>query len=143
MLDRNVDTLLGDDNPDHRLYDITDAGEIVGARVRDLRVIDDPGATASVEDASAFDQVDTTRGVLPTFLRGHVDGVGDDQLVAIALNGRVAAVTPTWPTDGDPHHFEAMLLPDTLRDGANSLSLYVVGGTERRRTLAPVPVESA
>jgi len=53
------------------------------------------------------------------------------------VNGRVAAVTPTWPTD-NPHHLEAMSVPDVCHDGTNTVELYLVGGTEGARTLAPI-----
>ena len=58
--------------------------------------------------------------------------------VAIAVNGRVAAVSPTWRSGDRLHHVEAMLLPETLRDGRNRIELYVVGGREGRRRLVPV-----
>ncbi|HEY5698360.1 MAG TPA: hypothetical protein VIT01_12710 [Acidimicrobiales bacterium] len=92
-------------------------------------VLDDPDALADVDPPS---------GVLRTHLVGRVEGLpdGEQVTVAVALNGRVAAVVTTWPEGGVPHHLEAMLVPDFLRAGANELAFYRVGGREGARTLA-------
>ncbi|HEY5887923.1 MAG TPA: sulfatase-like hydrolase/transferase, partial [Acidimicrobiales bacterium] len=137
-LDRNVDTLLRADNPDHRVYDLDEAGELVGARVEDLTARPSSPLAVVLDDPHALDDVDPPSGVLLTHLIGRVDGLPDaDQVtIAVALNGRVAAVVTTWPEDGVPHRLEAMLVPDFLREGANELSFYRVGGGEGARTLA-------
>jgi hypothetical protein len=139
-LERNVDTLFRDDNPDHRIYDIDDAGELVGARAERLTTGRSSPLSVSLDDPDALSDVDPPSGVLLTHLLGRVDGLSaDDQAtVAVALNGRVAAVVTTWPGDGVDHRLEAMLVPDFLRAGANELTFYRVGGREGARTLTPI-----
>ena len=68
-----------------------------------------------------------------------MDAEGTEPLtVAVVVKGRGCAVTPTWPSGDSPHHLEAMLVPDVFHDGANTVELYLVGGTEGARTLAPI-----
>jgi Sulfatase len=140
VLDRHVDTLLRDDNPDHRLYDIDDAGEIVGERADELAIVGEADATVELADVGAFLDVDLSSGHVPTHLVADLGAsTPDDLTVAVAVNGTVAAVSPTWASGDQPHHLEAMLLPDPFEDGANLVEIYLVGGTEGARTLAPVP----
>lgn len=140
MLARHVDTFLYADNPDHRLYAIHEAAEIVGERVNDLDLVDDAAATVAVDDLASYADIDLDAGELPAYVAGQIEANGETDLaVAIAVNGRIAAVTPTWPTDEQAHHFEAVLLPDHFRDGDNDVTLYLVGGQEGARTLAPLP----
>ena len=69
-----------------------------------------------------------------------MDAEGTEPLtVAVVVKGRGCAVTPTWPSGDNPHHLEAMSVPDVFHDGTNTVELYLVGGTERARTLAPIP----
>jgi hypothetical protein len=139
VLARNTSRLLFDDNPDHRLYAIDEAGEIVGNRVEDLEVRPGAGIGATLADPAAYADVDTDGGLLPTHFVADLEPLEPGPYtVAIAVNGRVAAVSPTWRSGDRLHHVEAMLLPETLRDGRNRIELYVVGGREGRRRLVPV-----
>jgi hypothetical protein len=139
VLDRNVDTLFQPDNPTHRLFTISNAGELVGRRADDLQIVGPSGITASVDGLDAFAEVDLSSGMLPAHLMADFDGAGaEDILVAAVVNGRVAAVSPTWPAGYVSHHLEAVLLPELFRDGENEIELYLVGGAEGRRTLSPI-----
>ena len=144
VLARNVDRLLRGDNPRHRLYDVDDAGELVGRRVADLVVVDAAGPTAILQFPEAFEDVDPASGVLPTHLVADLQAEGGalTVAVAVAVDGRIAAVAPTWVAGDQPHHLEAMLVPELLGPGRNRIELYTVGGDERRRTLAPVPLRT-
>lgn len=138
VLARNVDTLLRGDNPEHRFYDVNDAGELVGRPVDELTVVDPADATAALLSPDAYDDVQPSSGELPAHLIADVTAGGGPLTVAVAVEGRIAAVGPTWPAGDQPHHFEAMLVPELFRAGENRIELYVVGGNERRRTLAPI-----
>jgi len=144
-LARNVDVLLGDDNPRYRLYDLTDAGELVGQRVDDLVVADPSPWAATIDNAADFARVDPSSGMVPARLRGHVEGPAGQEapLFAIALNGRVAAVVETFTTADQPDSVESMLVSSMLRPGSNDLDLYAVSGDEGARVLHAVPLNVA
>jgi hypothetical protein len=140
MLARNIDSLLRADNPAFRPYDIDDAGEIVGSLLDQVAVVGATGADVTLAEPASFDGVDLSSGFVPTHFVADVAAEGTEPLiVAVVVNGRVAAVSPTWPSGDNPHHLEAMLVPDVFHDGANTVELYLVGGTEGARTLAPIP----
>ena len=140
MLARNIDSLLRADNPAFRPYDIDDAGEIVGSLLDQVAVVGATGATVTLAEPESFDGVDLSSGFVPTHFVADVAAEGTEPLtVAVVVNGRVAAVSPTWPSGDNPHHLEAMLVPDVFHDGTNTVDLYLVGGTEGARTLAPIP----
>ena len=103
-LDRTVDSLFRTDNPDHRVYDLDEAGELVGARVDGLTSRSSSRVSVVLDDPDALADVDPPSGVLRTHLVGRVEGLpdGDQVTVAVALNGRVAAVVTTWPEGGSP-----------------------------------------
>ena len=141
MLARNIDSLLRADNPAFRLYDIDDAGEIVGSSLDQVSVVEATDATVTLAEPESFEGVELSSGFVPTHFVADVAAEGAEPLtVAVVVNGRVAAVSPTWPSGDNPHHLEAMLLPDAFHDGANTVELYLVGGTEGDRTLAPIPL---
>jgi len=139
VLARNTSRLLYGDNPEHRLYDIDAAGEIVGDRVDDLEVRPAADVRATLADPDVYADVDTDGAVLPTHFVADLESPDTGPFtVAVAVNGRVAAVSPTWPAGDQPHHLEAMLVPDLLQDGRNQIDLYLVGGPEGRRHLIPI-----
>ena len=69
--------------------------------------------------------VDTHSGLLPTWIQGDVSGPLDSQDLAIAVNGRIAAVTQTFGVGGVTK-FDAMVPEGSLHDGRNDVSVYAV-----------------
>lgn len=145
VLARNVDVLLGDDNPRYRLYDLTAAGELVGQRLDALAITDPSPWVATIDNAAEFEaEVDLSSGLVPARVRGHVDGPDGraPPLFAIAVHGRVAAVVETFATDDQDHSLESMLVPSLLRADDNELEVYAVSGTEGARRLRPVRLDA-
>ena len=70
-LERNVDTLFLADNPDHRIYDIDEAGELVGARVDGVTARPPSSLSVTLDDPEALAGVDPPSGVLRTHLVGR------------------------------------------------------------------------
>ena len=136
-----MDVLLRDDNPRYRLYDLTDAGELVGRRLDDLVLTELSPWTATIDNAADFGAtIDLSEGRVPARVRGHVDGPEGQEppLFAIAVHGQVAAVVDTFATDDEPHSLESMLVPSMLRRDGNELEVFAVSGPEGGRRLEPV-----
>jgi hypothetical protein len=82
-------------------------------------------ASVSIDGGSLFRHVDLRSQLSP----GHITGVvsmGRLDL-AVAVNGRIAAVTSTFDVDGD-QHFSAFVPDSDFRDGANRVEVYAVRG---------------
>ena len=76
--------------------------------------------------------VDTTNGVLPSFVSGPVEGLEPDAVLAVAVNGRVQATTRAY-RDGGRSVFAALVPPSSLREGPNAVSVFeVLAGGELR-----------
>ncbi|MEV4482905.1 sulfatase-like hydrolase/transferase [Micromonospora coxensis] len=112
------------------------AHPLVGATVGDAST----GGRARVANLDAFKAVDPAAGELPALIWGTVpDEVPDGTLLAVAVNGTVATVTPVVPRDAGGRRFAALVADDHLfRAGANRLDLYRVAadGGLRRLTLS-------
>jgi Sulfatase len=101
--------------------------ELIGKRVADVGARPG-GAELVVADAALFQDVDPASGVVPAFVTGGAPGLGlgDHREVAVAVNGRVAAVGQTFDTD-DGQTFAIMVPDRVLRPGRNDVRAFEVG----------------
>ena len=120
-------------------YDLAPEGlhELLGRRVPPGRP-PFSGAVATV--AGSYDDVDLRRDASPLLLQGEVQAAGADvpDTVAVAVNGRVAAVVKVDQDPDAPRAFRGLLPPSVLRRGENSLEIFAVAGDG---TLSVLPFE--
>jgi hypothetical protein len=126
--------IFGDDGP----YGLTPPGQqdLLGARVASLDVEPAGSARGVVDRIAAYGDLDLQADGLPTTVTGSVDdGVGEeDHVVAVVVNGEVAAVTRTYESEGT-RAFYALVPAAAFVDGANDVELLLVDGTGTARTL--------
>ncbi|HWM09807.1 MAG TPA: hypothetical protein VNO82_10685, partial [Solirubrobacteraceae bacterium] len=67
---------------------------------------------------------------LPVLVSGDVTGLADDTVIAVAVNGRVQATTRVFPGG-----YVAMVPPDSLRAGSNSVTVLQVLPGDRLRAI--------
>jgi hypothetical protein len=145
VLERHTGTLLADDNPEFRPYAVGPAGDLVGRQVGDLDTASVEGSapTATVTDLDAFDDVDLAEP-LPAFVEGHLDtpegAAAGEYVLALSLNGRIAAVATTYVVLDEPHTFRALLAPSLIRPGENRLDVWMVASAGDTWRLRPVPL---
>ena len=72
---------------------------------------------------------------------GRIDGAPPGQDIAIAVNGRVVAVTRSFEHDGDTL-ISAVTPEDAYRPGENSVRVYVVRGSGDGTVLTELPPPS-
>jgi hypothetical protein len=105
------------------VYGIGPNAELVGEPVAGLEVVDGPG-TVELSSAAALRAVDPASGSIPSYLTGVVDDAGGPPVdLAIAVNGRIAAVTRT---EEDGPGFAALVPDEALVEGANDVRVYAV-----------------
>jgi hypothetical protein len=99
--------------------------ELLGRPVSALRAAAAGGASASIDAASELADVDL-RGALPAHLSGRISGAGPGrQELALAVNGRVATVSRSFPWEGQ-ERFSAFVPPQTFRSGRNLVEVFLV-----------------
>ena len=79
--------------------------ELVDTPVADLGRGDSSGVTASIEGADGLEAVARSSGRLPVLLTGALAGAAGAQTVVWSLDGRIAAVTPTFVEGGQAHRW--------------------------------------
>jgi hypothetical protein len=87
------------------------------------------GAKLANPSRSDLEAVDPSALVVPVFFQGTISGQHTSQLdLAIALNGKIQAVTQTYSQD-DATRFEAMVPETALQSGTNSVTVYAVNSS--------------
>ncbi len=113
----------GDDSPG--LFGIGPRPDLLGQPVDGLALAAGGGPTFSSYGESDYDP---DSPFAPVRVYGRIDGAPPGRDVAIAVNGRVVAVTRSFAHDGDTL-VTAVTPEDAYRPGANSVRLYLVEGS--------------
>ena len=114
--------------------------DLLGRSVEELGIRTDIGLVSTVGDRAAFRAVDLDGPSLPAWISGTVRTIelDDESVVAVALNGRVAAVTRFSEIDDGTGKYAAILRPDAFVDGQNEVIVLLVRGTgDERQLLRP------
>jgi hypothetical protein len=93
------------------------------------------GASVTIENASAYRNFDPSAPVLPAYVFGDVNGLPEHTVVAIAVNGRIVAVTRTYRIAGNDL-YGALTPLASYHAGANDVKVYLVRGSPGARTFA-------
>lgn len=104
---------------------------LVGTPVSGLQVATDPSATAHLDGVGArlTRRFPRSSALVPSPLAGTLSGVKPGQAVALAVNGRVAAVSVAYRyPGGGPVRFSELVGENAFRTGRNVIRVYVVGG---------------
>jgi hypothetical protein len=110
-------------------YRIGPHPELLDRRVRRARVPRSGRIRARVANANLLEDVDPEKPLFPSRVAGRVEGGRPGELrdVALAVNGRVAAVGRSFRLRGRAPEFFSLLVPDSaLRPGANDVALFEV-----------------
>jgi sulfatase-like protein len=101
--------------------------ELVGRRVITSSLARPDRAVAVIDEAAEFPSVDLKSGILPAFVTGHLDipKTNRKDVLALALNGRIAAVTRLF-TKAEPPGFEMLVPVGLFRQGFNRVEIFKV-----------------
>jgi hypothetical protein len=136
LQDRAVDTFLGagvgDGDAGLRSWLVGPRPDLIDVPLERLAQGPAGGVSASLDRAGELAAVDRSTGVLPVLLTGSLAGAPDGpQTVVWALNGRIAAVTPTYAEAGQAHLVAVLLPAPMVREGANRLEVLLLGPGDR------------
>jgi hypothetical protein len=105
--------------------------DLLDRRIEEFDLQPDGDIGATVRDLSAFEAVDVDGPSLPVWISGTIERNGfhgDDLILAIVVNGRIAAVTRSSETDDEKTEYGAMIPPGAFVDGENDVELVLVRG---------------
>jgi len=110
--------------------------DLLGLEVTKLAPSDLATVSVTLDKPDWYSALDIGSDTLfPALMSGTVSGdMEGDVVLAIALNGRVAAVTRTWEA-GDKVRFQAMIPIEMLAAGPNAVDILAVEGSGIDRTL--------
>jgi hypothetical protein len=116
------------------LYRIGPHKELLGRLVSAQHVASSRTGSVQLENESLLRTVDLRSNLIPTWIQGDLTGVQPEEDLAIAVNGRIAAVTESFDAGGQAK-FAAMVPDSSMHDGRNDVSVYLVqaGGLEQLR----------
>jgi len=111
--------------------------ELIGQTIADRRVA--AGTTATLSLARSYARVRRANGVVPTQVAGRIHGSGPhtERDIAVAVNGRIAAVGRSFHLRGQAVESYSVMVPeDVLREGRNRIEVLEVSGGGRMALLA-------
>jgi hypothetical protein len=114
-----------------RLDRVGPASELLGRRTADLTVLPARGERAVIGGAARYMRVEPESGVVPGHLVGRIAGgvPGGGRVIAVALNGRIAATGRTFTLEGAQAEQFSLLIPERrFRRGRNRLELLLAEG---------------
>jgi len=122
----------------------TDYSSLIGRDIADFtRQPNSDGARLSSDAMRNLESVDRNSGLVPVMFSGSVENVAaGSHWVALSLNGKIAAVAPTFEKENDPFHLHAMFQPDAIVDGRNTLGAFLISGNEDDPVFVPIQVPS-
>lgn len=128
VLDRSIDRLLpaGPGGAEARHFRVGPRTDLIGTRVDDARDgLLRPTPIALLPDSDPSN-VRPDSGQVPALVMGLLAEADAGQAVAVAVNGRIAAVVPAY-VDGDDTRLAAVVPSGVFREGANDVEAYLVG----------------
>lgn len=122
-----------------RLFRIGPHAELIGRPLATLRVLPQGNATVRLWGPRRFEDVAVRGRRLPAQVTGWVRGVPPGRAIAVALNGRIAAVAPTFRPIGRLGLSMSALVPQSaFRDGDNEIRVFELVSRGREVALRPL-----
>jgi hypothetical protein len=111
--------------------------DLLGSDIDSLTVTRTGFVRGRIFNAENYTDVDLDGPALPTWVRGLIttpDDAYEHLIIAIVVNGEIAAIARTFETDSGETAYGAMIPPDTLVEGSNEIALLLVETDGATRT---------
>jgi hypothetical protein len=130
---------FGAGRPWERIFAAGPLGDLVGKQLAAMTLLPAGTLRARVDDAYRFEAVDTRSAVVPTYVSGRLEGMVGSETpeLALAINGRIAAVSRTYSSGGEAV-FSFVVPESALRAGQNDLLVMAVLRSSGRLSLQPL-----
>jgi hypothetical protein len=114
---------------DDSVYRIGPRPDLLGRPVTTLRTVVAPGARVQLVNESELESVRRSSGYVPAHIIGRIDWKAalPKEVLAIVVNGRIAAVTTSFTTRGRTL-FSSLVDERVLVDGRNTVDVFALRG---------------
>ena len=116
---------------------------LVGEPTHALATTGGPAAVAHLDRPDAFTALDPGASVVPSLVTGHLElrpGEPPPATVAFVLNGVVAGASQLYEEGEHHHRFAAVVSPQHVKPGRNTLEVFSAEGEPGRIALRPLRV---
>lgn len=113
--------------------------DLLGESPADLESVPTAGATGTIRNESAYRDVDLDGPVIPAWTSGTLQALDEvDLVVAVVVNGRIAALTEARTDENGVTTYGAIVPPDAFVDGNNHIAIGIVRSVGDTWTFKPV-----
>ena len=132
--------LFGDGSDDGGLYTIGPYSQLIGKEISLKDNMAVPGVTVTIDNEDLYDEIDLKKSFIPAHITGrlHLGNVSAMKTVAIAVNGKISAVTRTFSNQEGETLFSAIAPESSFRSGRNRLDLFIISEAEKKIILSRV-----
>lgn len=127
---------------DWELFGVGSHPDLVGRRVVSLRVVGEASAEATIDEAASrlLRSLAPRSPLVPSPLVGTISGddVSSESALAVAVNGRIAAVTKAYETRDGATRFSALAPETAFRPGRNEVTVFLVASSSSSPVLREV-----
>ena len=116
------------------IYQLGPAPQLIGRPAPPLSFGIPSGFSATVELGSYLEDVDPSSDQVPAFIAGRLEGPHPGQVIAVSVNGRIAATGRAF-LDGGDLSYGAVVPPYLFHSGRNDIGVYAAGPNN---TLTPL-----
>ena len=118
-----------------RGVDFAGLSRMLGRNPASLPVAPSGSLAVKIDGATLLDAVDLGSSFVPSFIEGSVEGTTGTTDLAVALNGKIAAVTKTFVQRGQTR-FSALVPEQAFRNGRNALEVFAIDDADGSVALA-------
>jgi hypothetical protein len=129
-------------DPTLRIYRHSGYGGMIGMPSGSFTSVPASGQTAVIDDLDDFTAVERSAPSIPWAVNtGSVADASDHLALAIAINGRIVAVSETLPPVDGRAPFVFLVPPSLVREGSNDIAVYALSGLGPSTALRAIPLE--
>ena len=111
------------------LFKFGPTDRLLGKRLGQVSIIDSPGLLIRLAEPGLYEKVQLDSHFVPAGIEGWVSAK-DVDFVAVAVNGSIRAVAPTFNSPSGERHFQAIVPESSFVNGSNQIRVFAVVQTD-------------
>ena len=117
------------DRNEDGLFKFGPTEELLGKRLDQVETIESPDIDIWLEEPDLFERVQPDGHFIPAAIEGGTSAT-DVDFVAVAVNGHIRAVAPTFNVPSGERRFQAIVPESSFVNGSNQIRIFAVRNGE-------------